>query len=111
MELHFEVAGHGPPLIILHGLFGSLENWRVASARLAQQFQVFAVDQRNHGRSPHDAEMDFPLMAEDVLHLIERQKLGSAFVLGHSMGGKTAMQLALAYPHSVTKLIVVDIAP
>ena len=111
MELHFERYGKGDPLILLHGLMGSLENWRSMSARLGQQFQVFALDQRNHGRSPHSLEMSYDLMAEDVHEFLRDQGLGDAFILGHSMGGKTAMQVALRYPPAVRKLIVVDISP
>jgi pimeloyl-ACP methyl ester carboxylesterase len=111
MELNFEVIGKGDPLVILHGLFGSLENWRGISKRLAEHFKIIAVDQRNHGLSPHSFEMDYRLMAGDVLHVIEKQRIPDAFVLGHSMGGKTAMQLALLHPLAVRQLVVVDIAP
>jgi esterase len=111
MELHFEVSGKGDPLVILHGLFGSLDNWRGISARLASRFTLFLLDQRNHGRSPHAERMDYSLMAEDVQEFLESQGLREAFVLGHSMGGKTAMQLSLLHPASVSKLIVADIAP
>jgi len=111
MELHFEVAGQGEPLVILHGLFGSLENWRPMSKRLAQHFRVFALDQRNHGLSPHSFEMDYLLMAKDVRDFLGAQGLNDCMVLGHSMGGKTAMQLALSYPGSVRKLVVADMSP
>jgi esterase len=111
MELHFEVAGEGEPLVILHGLFGSLENWRPMSKRLAQDFKVFALDQRNHGQSPHSFEMDYFLMARDVRDFLGAQALKDCLVLGHSMGGKTAMQFALSYPGSVRKLAVVDMSP
>ena len=111
MQLHSESYGHGPPLIILHGLFGSLENWHSISRNLASDFQVIAVDQRNHGRSPHTAEMSFQFIAEDLKELLAAQHLGPVKLLGHSMGGKTAMVFALSYPDLVEKLIVVDIAP
>jgi pimeloyl-ACP methyl ester carboxylesterase len=111
MDLHFEVFGQSEPLVILHGLFGSLQNWRVISKRFAEKFKVFAVDQRNHGLSPHSSEMDYRLMATDVLDLMTNQRVPEAFVLGHSMGGKTAMQLALMHPGAVRKLVVVDMAP
>jgi len=111
MQLHFEQSGKGHPLIILHGLFGSLENWRTLSKVLAQSFQVFAIDQRNHGRSPHSPRFTYQVMMEDLHEFMEEQKLPSAYVIGHSMGGKTAMLFALAYPTMVDKLIVVDIAP
>lgn len=111
MELHFEASGKGEPLIVLHGLFGSLDNWRLISARLSGQFTVFALDQRNHGGSPHAAQMDYALMAQDVVEFLEKRRLSQANVLGHSMGGKTAMRLALSHPDRVKKLIVADIAP
>jgi esterase len=111
MDLHFEVEGEGEPLIVLHGLFGSLENWRPISRKLATRFKVLLVDQRNHGRSPHNNEMSYSLMAEDVRQVLLRQRLNTAHVLGHSMGGKTAMQLALLHPEMVGKLVVADMAP
>ncbi|HEX7893151.1 MAG TPA: alpha/beta fold hydrolase [Terriglobales bacterium] len=111
MELHFEASGNGEPLIVLHGLFGSLDNWRSISARLSAQFTVFALDQRNHGGSAHAEEMDYSLMAQDVVEFLEKRGLSQTNVLGHSMGGKTAMQLALSHPNRVSKLIVADIAP
>ena len=111
MQLHFQSFGNGPPLIILHGLFGSLENWHSISRNLATDFQIFAVDQRNHGRSPHAPEMSYQLMAEDLREFAASQHLASANLLGHSMGGKTAMLFALTFPELVKKLVVVDIAP
>lgn len=111
MELHFERSGQGHPLIILHGLFGSLENWRTLSKAFAQSFAVFALDQRNHGRSPHSENFNYQGMMEDVCEFMGRHDLASAYVLGHSMGGKVAMQFALTYPNLVDKLVVVDIAP
>jgi pimeloyl-ACP methyl ester carboxylesterase len=111
MELHFEAVGQGEPLIILHGLFGSLENWRPLAKRLGENFRVFSLDQRNHGQSPHTFEMDYRLMALDVREFICGQGYSDCNVLGHSMGGKTAMQLALLQPELVERLIVVDMAP
>ncbi|HWX21462.1 MAG TPA: alpha/beta fold hydrolase [Candidatus Binatia bacterium] len=111
MRLNFKTYGQGEPLLILHGLFGSLDNWHSVSLKLGERFQVLAVDQRNHGHSPHSPEMDYRLMAEDVRELLEARLLPWAHVLGHSMGGKTAMQFALLYPAQVQKLVVVDIAP
>ena len=111
MDLHFEVCGHGEPLVILHGLLGSLDNWQSVSSQLAPFFTVFTVDQRNHGRSPHDPDMNYSLMAADVANFLAQRGLPAAFVLGHSMGGKTAMSLALLYPAIVKKLVVVDMAP
>ena len=111
MQLHFEEYGQGPPLIILHGLFGSLDNWKPMSRKLGGHFHVFALDQRNHGRSPHSSEMNYPLMADDLAGFMQANGLSSGHVLGHSMGGKTAMQFALRYPACVDKLVVVDISP
>lgn len=111
MRLHFREQGDGPPLIILHGLFGSLDNWGYISLRLSEQFRVISVDQRNHGQSPHDPEINYAIMADDLREFMDQQHLASAHVLGHSMGGKTAMQFALTHPERVERLIVVDIAP
>src|SRR5207302_6888613 len=90
---------------------GSSDNWHSLSQQFAERFKVFAVDQRNHGRSPHSQEMNYPLMAEDIAELVRDQNLHSLCLLGHSMGGKTAMEFALRYPEHVRKLVVVDIAP
>lgn len=109
--MHFQTYGQGPPLIILHGLFGSLENWHSISLKLATDFQVYAVDQRNHGGSPHSSEMSYHLMAEDLNHFVTSHRLGTVYLLGHSMGGKTAMRFALNYPSLVAKLAIVDMAP
>jgi esterase len=111
MILNFKSYGQGESLIILHGLFGSLDNWHTVSQELGEHLHVIAVDQRNHGRSPHSLDMDYRTMAEDVRALLAAQHLPWAHLLGHSMGGKTAMQFALLYPKLVHKLIVVDIAP
>ena len=111
MQLYFERFGQGHPLIILHGLFGSLENWRTLSKTFGQFFQVFALDQRNHGRSPHSNEFNYHVMVEDVHAFLQQQQLPSTYLLGHSMGGKVAMQFAVSHPDMVDRLIVVDIAP
>ena len=111
MELHFRALGEGPPLILLHGLLGSLDNWLPLGRKFATQFTVFAVDQRNHGLSPHSDEFGYDTMARDLHEFMQAQGLRSAHVLGHSMGGKTAMQFALLYPDQVDKLVVVDISP
>jgi pimeloyl-ACP methyl ester carboxylesterase len=111
MQLHFKQLGHGEPLVLLHGLFGSADSWHPIALRLAEKFQVFAVDHRNHGQSPHHAEMNYPLMAGDVIKFMATRRLERAMVIGHSMGGKTAMQLALQFPERVEKLVVADMAP
>ena len=113
MELFYNSYGEeGPPLIILHGLLGSNGNWVTLSrTAFSDVARVYAVDQRNHGRSPHTDRIDYPSMAADVRDFIEQHELGSAILLGHSMGGKTAMQTALSYPEIVDRLIVADMAP
>jgi esterase len=111
MQLHFREEGNGTPLIILHGLFGSLDNWASVSRRLAERHRVFSVDQRNHGQSPHSPEMTYPLMADDLRQLVDQLGLAKVHVLGHSMGGKAAMQFACLYRARVDRLIVADIAP
>src|SRR5262245_10019839 len=111
MELHSLNYGRGEPLIILHGLFGSADNWQTVSKRLGQQFRVFALDLRNHGHSPHASEMSLSEMAGDIAEFLEDQSLPSAHLLRHSLGGKVAMQFALELPEKVRKLIIVDIAP
>ena len=111
MQLHFKENGQGRAVILLHGLFGSSDNWHFIALRLAERFQVFAVDHRNHGQSPHHAEMNYPVMAGDVNKFMAARGLAHAMVIGHSMGGKTAMQLALQHPERVEKLVVADMAP
>ena len=111
MKLHFTDIGDGPPLVIQHGLFGSARNWATLAKALAATRRVIAVDARNHGRSPWHDRMDYPAMAGDLRELIEGEGLGRPVVLGHSMGGKAAMALALTAPESVGALIVADIAP
>jgi len=113
MELHYaEYGNDGPPLIILHGLLGAHGNWHTLSrTRFSEHSHVFAVDQRNHGESPHADQFDYDVMAEDTRAFIDRLNAGSGTLLGHSMGGKTAMQTALQYGSAVDRLIVVDMAP
>ncbi len=111
MQLHYEPYGEGPPLVILHGLFGSLENWRTLSKFFSRSFHVFALDQRNHGRSPHSREFSYPVMVEDLQEFMVEQELSSAHLIGHSMGGKTAMLFAVTHPEMVEKLVIVDMAP
>lgn len=101
--------GTGRPLVILHGLFGSARNWATIARRLGARRRAIALDLRNHGASPWTHDMDYPAMAADVRDVIA--PFGRSAVLGHSMGGKTAMTLALLYPGLVERLVVVDIAP
>jgi len=111
MQLHFREYGRGEPLILLHGLFGDGGNWQGLAAALTDRFRVLVPDLRNHGRSPHSPEMNFPVMAADVAGLLAAQGVTAAAFLGHSLGGKVAMQLALTRPGLVRKLIVADMAP
>jgi len=111
MKLVYKTYGHGPPLVILHGLFGMGDNWRTFARMAEEQVTTIAVDLRNHGRSPHSDEMSYAAMADDVLELMTDLGLPSAAVMGHSMGGKVAMTLALADPARVERLIVVDMTP
>ena len=111
MKLNFKKVGSGPPLVILHGLFGSADNWFSIARELQESFTLYLVDQRNHGDSPQSDEWNYKVMAEDLLELLDDEGLGSVYLMGHSMGGKTAMNFALEYPDRVTKLIVADIAP
>jgi esterase len=100
-----------PPLIILHGLFGSSTNWKSIAQCLTKSYSVDRVDLRNHGASPWHDTMDYLDMADDVKQFIEQHQLENPILLGHSMGGKVAMQLALSHPELLTRLMVVDIAP
>jgi pimeloyl-ACP methyl ester carboxylesterase len=110
MDLFFREYGQGSPLLILHGLFGNADNWATLGRKFGEHYSTFTPDLRNHGQSPHIAEMDYPSMSRDVHYFMESQWLHQAYVMGHSMGGKVAMQLAMEYPDSVEKLIVVDMA-
>ncbi len=109
--LNHKILGEGQPLIILHGLFGSLDNWLTLGKRFAEKYKVILVDQRNHGRSFHDSAFDYTLMAQDLDELIEALQLENPILLGHSMGGKTVMQYTAFHPEKVDKLIVADIGP
>src|ERR1041385_6487194 len=111
MNLFFRKSGSGKPLIILHGLFGMSDNWATLAKQWSDYFTVYAVDLRNHGQSPHSDQWKYWIMAEDVLELIEKERLQDVNLLGHSMGGKVGMRLALDSPEAISKLIVSDIAP
>ncbi|WP_426490151.1 alpha/beta fold hydrolase [Hymenobacter sp. 102] len=113
LQLHFREMGQGTPLVILHGLFGTLDNWQTLARRWADAgHRVIVVDLRNHGRSPHAPEHTYALMAEDVHGLFDQLQLGpDTTLMGHSMGGKVAMRFALDHPERLRQLIVVDIAP
>ena len=112
VSLNFVRHGEaGRPIIILHGLFGSARNWQGIAKQLAERDTVYSLDLRNHGSSPHADEMGYESMAADVLAFMALEDIKEAVVLGHSMGGKVAMQLALSEPKKVSQLIVVDMAP
>lgn len=111
MELNFKTYGEGDPVVILHGLFGTLDNWQTTARQLAEHYTVYVPDLRNHGRSPHLPDMTYALMAEDLKAFMEAHWMFKAHIIGHSMGGKVAMQFALHNPDMTDKLIVVDIAP
>lgn len=111
VELYTQKRGKGEPLLILHGLFGSGDNWRTLSKRFGHSFEVHVLDLRNHGRSPHLPEMSYRAMSEDVMEYMDVHRLDRANILGHSMGGKVAMTCAFMYPDALRRLVVADIAP
>ncbi|MCF8007275.1 MAG: alpha/beta fold hydrolase [Methylovulum sp.] len=113
LSLAFQEFGEAdkPPLIILHGFFASSRNWRVIAETLAEDYHVLVPDLRNHGASPHHPQLDYPTMVADLLAFITAHTTSPPHVLGHSMGGKVAMWLALNYPEHLDKLLVIDIAP
>lgn len=111
MELHYTKAGNGPVLFIVHGLYGSGDNWMNIAKALEDHFTVYLVDQRNHGKSPHSAIHDYNAMAADLKNICNRENITSLYIIGHSMGGKTAITFTLNYPGLVQKLINVDISP
>lgn len=108
MKLNHRIFGEGKPLYILHGLFGSLDNWLSHAKKFAEYYQVILVDQRNHGHSPWSDDFDYRVMAEDLRELMDDLGHKEAFLLGHSMGGKAVMQFAEIYRDRVEKLIVAD---
>lgn len=112
MKLFYRKSGQGQPLIILHGLFGQNDNWGTLGRQFAEQgFEVYLVDLRNHGLSPHSDVWNYQVMSDDILELINDNNLKHVILMGHSMGGKVAMQFAIQHPELLDKLIVVDIAP
>ncbi|MBK5212077.1 MAG: alpha/beta fold hydrolase [Flavobacteriaceae bacterium] len=112
MHLHSQILGSGKPFIILHGFLGMGDNWKTLGNRWAEVgYEVHLLDQRNHGRSFHSDEFSYEIMADDLKKYCEEHNLQNIILLGHSMGGKVAMQFAVTYPEMVSKLIVADIGP
>ena len=111
MLLHSNIIGEGKPFVILHGFLGMSDNWKTLGNQFAEHFQVHLVDQRNHGRSFHDDSFHYEALAEDLKHYFDANHIKDAILLGHSMGGKTAMLFATLYPELVSKLIIADISP
>lgn len=111
MNLHYKEFGQGEVLIILHGLFGSSDNWQTLAKALSQNLHVIVPDLRNHGQSPHTTEWSYEVMADDIIDLCNQKNIGPIYLAGHSMGGKTAMRIAVKKPELIKKLMVIDIAP
>ena len=109
--LFYREQGIGEPIIILHGIFGSSDNWMSVARSLSSKYKVFTLDQRNHGQSFHSDEFDYPSMVSDLKNFLEEHKILDPVIIGHSMGGKVAMSFAISYPQRLKKLIVVDISP
>jgi esterase len=109
--LHSNIEGKGAPLLILHGYFGMNDNWKTIGNELSEHFEVHLIDQRNHGRSFHADEFNYQLLANDLLNYINHHELEKVNLIGHSMGGKTAMLFAVENPVLIDKLIIVDISP
>ena len=112
MKLHSQILGSGKPFVILHGFLGMSDNWKTLGLRWSEAgYEVHLLDQRNHGRSFHSNEFSYEVMSEDLKKYCDEHILNEIILLGHSMGGKVAMQFAVTFPEMVTKLIVTDIGP
>lgn len=109
MKLFFRKFGEGHPLIIMHGLFGTSDNWNTLAKKYAEHFTTYTIDLRNHGQSPHSETWNYEVMADDLAELLKDENIVSAHMMGHSMGGKVAMFLAGKYASLIDKLIVSDI--
>lgn len=109
--LHSNILGSGPDMIILHGFLGLGDNWKSLGMQFSKDYQVHLVDQRNHGRSFHSEDFSYELMVEDLLNYLNHHQIEQAHILGHSMGGKTAMLFSVEHPDRVKSLIVADISP
>jgi esterase len=112
MQLYYKQLGEsGIPIVIIHGLFGSSDNWQAIGKALSDEYKVYLIDQRNHGRSPRSEDFTYEAMSEDLLEFIGQHNLIRPVIIGHSMGGKTAMKFAIQHPDLLSKLIIVDISP
>ncbi len=111
MILSSTILGSGNPLLILHGLFGESKNWNSIAKEMSSDFEVHLIDQRNHGNSFHHEEHNYAVLANDLYNYINENSLQKYSIVGHSMGGKVAMQFSLMYPNELQNLIIVDIAP
>lgn len=109
-QLNYKILGQGSPIIILHGLFGMLDNWMNMAKRLeAEGYMVILVDQRDHGRSPHTDEFSYALLSEDLFHFMDENWIHNSILIGHSMGGKTSLQFVSEHESMISKLLVIDI--
>ncbi|HEY8403868.1 MAG TPA: alpha/beta fold hydrolase [Flavobacteriales bacterium] len=108
MELYFKTLGEGKPLLVLHGLFGSGDNWLSLAKQWAERYKVYLIDQRNHGHSPFADEMNYEVMSEDLYDLMASEGLRDVYLLGHSMGGKTALRFAQKYGFLLEKMVIAD---
>jgi esterase len=108
MDLNFKKIGKGPAIVVLHGLFGMSDNWMSVAKKMSPEYSFYLLDLRNHGRSPHSSNMTYDLMTSDLKLFFEKHNLSEVVLLGHSMGGKVAMNFSVKYPYFLKKLIVVD---
>jgi esterase len=112
MQLNYKILGEGEPIIFLHGLFGMLDNWQTFGRQIAELgYKVILVDQRDHGKSPWTNEFNYQILADDIIEFADQLNLNNYVLVGHSMGGKTAMKVAQLAPESLIKLVIVDVAP
>src|SRR5688572_33202048 len=111
MKLFFRKFGSGEPLIILHGLFGTADNWNTLAKKYGEYFTTYTVDLRNHGQSPQSDEWSYSIMAKDVIEMMKDEGITTSYLMGHSMGGKVAMMIAGTAPEMISKLIISDISP